>query len=527
MPKSTKTIASSRKMTDNSVESISNSLVVLRKSVFYKWSSKTTKMNSKLLALLLSLTQIVTAQTFTEMTGTPFDGVETSSIAFSDVDGDNDQDLLITGQNSSYDRTTKLYINDGLGNYTEMPDTPFDDVDEGSIAFSDVDGDGDQDLIITGANSANEVITKLYTNDGLGNYTEVLGTPFDSVWRSSIAFSDVDGDDDEDLLITGQSGSYGRAAKLYTNDGLGNFTEIQSTPFEGVLEGSVAFSDVDGDNDQDLLITGASSSNGVITKLYTNDGLGNFTEMLDTPFENVWRGSIAFSDVDGDDDQDLLITGQSSSNKRIAKLYINDGLGNYTELLSTPFDGVIVGAIAFSDVDGDNDKDLLITGLSSSNGAVANLYINDGLGNYTEMLNTTFNGVLDSSVSFSDIDGDNDQDLLITGDESIGEQITKLYINDGPTNLSDHIIPSLNINLTPYPNPTKSNIINVSFESTENGFSTLKVYNLNGHLLSQKLQFTVIGEQVIPIDIASLPSGSYFIQLAQGERKGVVKFIVQ
>jgi len=484
-------------------------------------------MNSKLLALLLSLTQIVTAQTFTEMTGTPFDGVETSSIAFSDVDGDNDQDLLITGQNSSYDRTTKLYINDGLGNYTEMPDTPFDDVDEGSIAFSDVDGDSDQDLLITGASSSNGVITKLYTNDGLGNFTEMLDTPFDSVWRSSIAFSDVDGDDDEDLLITGQSGSYGRAAKLYTNDGLGNFTEIQSTPFEGVLEGSVAFSDVDGDNDQDLLITGASSSNGVITKLYTNDGLGNFTEMLDTPFENVWRGSIAFSDVDGDDDQDMLITGQSSLNKRIAKLYINDGLGNYTELLSTPFDGVIVGAIAFSDVDGDNDKDLLITGLSSSNGAVANLYINDGLGNYTEMLNTTFNGVLDSSVSFSDIDGDNDQDLLITGDESIGEQITKLYINDGPTNLSDHIIPSLNINLTPYPNPTKSNIINVSFESTENGFSTLKVYNLNGHLLSQKLQFTVIGEQVIPIDIASLPSGSYFIQLAQGERKGVVKFIVQ
>lgn len=40
------------------------------------------------------------AQTFTEIIGTPFDWVEYSSIAFTDVDGDNDQDLLITGYDS-------------------------------------------------------------------------------------------------------------------------------------------------------------------------------------------------------------------------------------------------------------------------------------------------------------------------------------------------------------------------------------------------------------------------------------------
>ena len=78
-------------------------------------------------------------------------------------------------------------------------------------------------------------------------FTEVEGTPFEDVWQSSIAFSDVDGDGDKDVLITGYtygSSSNGLIAKLYTNDGGGSFTEVTGTPFEGVKYGSIAFSDV-------------------------------------------------------------------------------------------------------------------------------------------------------------------------------------------------------------------------------------------------------------------------------------------
>jgi len=52
--------------------------------------------------LLLVLTQTLFAQNFTERPQfTPFEGVADSSIAFADVDGDNDQDVLITGANST------------------------------------------------------------------------------------------------------------------------------------------------------------------------------------------------------------------------------------------------------------------------------------------------------------------------------------------------------------------------------------------------------------------------------------------
>jgi FG-GAP repeat len=65
-------------------------------------------MKSKILFLFLVLTQTLTAQTFTQMPGTPFDGLYISSIAFSDVNGDGNDDVLITGQNSFGELIAKL-----------------------------------------------------------------------------------------------------------------------------------------------------------------------------------------------------------------------------------------------------------------------------------------------------------------------------------------------------------------------------------------------------------------------------------
>ena len=107
--------------------------------------------------------------------------------------------------NSSFDVTAKLYINDGTGNFTEKTGTPFDAVWSSSIAFSDVNGDGYKDVLITGSNVSERPIAKLYINDGGGNFTEKMGTPFDGVWQGSIAFSDVNGDGHKDVLITGSN----------------------------------------------------------------------------------------------------------------------------------------------------------------------------------------------------------------------------------------------------------------------------------------------------------------------------------
>ncbi|MBC8310715.1 MAG: VCBS repeat-containing protein [Candidatus Marinimicrobia bacterium] len=104
---------------------------------------------------------------------------------------------------------------------------------QGSCAMADIDNDGDFDLIITGADGQlSNRKTTLYTNDGEGNFTEVIGTGL-SNWSEAgkIAFADVDGDADQDLLITGRDGSPNYYANFYLNDGSGNFT-LETTTYQ-------------------------------------------------------------------------------------------------------------------------------------------------------------------------------------------------------------------------------------------------------------------------------------------------------
>ena len=490
-------------------------------------SSKSIKMRLKLLFGLLMLSQLLTGQTFTEVTqSTPFEGVYFSSIAFADVNGDSTPDVLITGRNNSGTRIAKLYLNDGMGGYSEAMGTPFEGVDLSSIAFADVDGDNDQDVLITGRNGSGTRIAKLYLNDGMGSYTEAMGTPF--VTGSSIAVADVDGDNDQDVLITGLNNSFTPVTKLYLNDGMGSYSEAMSTPFDGVTNSSIAVADVDGDNDQDVLITGGNSSGVRIAKLYLNDGMGSYTEAMGTPFEGVNQGSVAFADVDGDSDQDVLITGLNSSANRIAKLYLNNGMGSYTEAMGTPFEGVDQSSVAFADVDGDSDLDVLITGARFSAGSlISKLYLNDGTGVYSEVMGTPFESVELGSIAFADVDGDSDPDVLITGLNNSFTPVSKLYRNDRVVSSTEDLKIGINLDFVPFPNPSTPPTLYLTHNASEIGEVTLRVYNGNRVLLIQQRKFALIGQQTFSINIASLAKGTYFIELSNGKRRGVAQFVVQ
>lgn len=372
---------------------------------------------------------------FTAVLESTYTGVSNSSIAFADVDGDDDQDVLVTGngENSS-EGISKLYLNNGVGEYAPLEDAPFIGVHNSSIAFSDIDGDNDQDVLITGQIGWSAGIANLYMNDGSGNYSPAEGTPFTGVKNGSIAFSDIDGDDDSDVLITGSG-----ISELYTNDGNGNFTLVSNTPFRGVSKSAIAFSDIDGDNDQDVLIAGEDWPE-TFSELYTNDGSGIFTLVEGTPFVPNTQGDILFGDIDGDDDQDVLIVGSASP-----ELYTNDGNGVFTLVVGTPFMDASNGSSAFSDIDGDNDLDVLITGSAINaegyGNIYSNLYINDGNGNFTLVGDSPFLGVREGSISFADIDGDIDLDVLITGDGNTTEHVFALYrnITIPPSNIVGHV----------------------------------------------------------------------------------------
>ena len=89
-------------------------------------------------------------------------GAYHSSVAWGDYDGDNDLDLLITGYDSSYNPIAKIYENDGSGSFSEDTSANLRGVRNGSVATGDFDGDNDLDLLITGRDSSNNPITKIY-----------------------------------------------------------------------------------------------------------------------------------------------------------------------------------------------------------------------------------------------------------------------------------------------------------------------------------------------------------------------------
>ncbi|MEL0454879.1 BspA family leucine-rich repeat surface protein [Flavobacteriaceae bacterium SZ-1-7] len=380
-----------------------------------------------LLLFFMLFSGILKAQIiFTEDLTVPFDDVTHGDSAFADVDGDGDLDVLITGTNNSGVRIAELYLNDGVGNFTLDAGAPFLGVYQSSVNFADVDADGDLDVLIVGFSVLNTYIAQLYTNDGLGNFTLVAGTPFIGTATGNSDFADIDGDNDLDLIIIG-SQSLVEVARLYTNDGAGNFTEVLGTPFSGVRFSDCKFADIDGDSDMDLLITGVTSAQE-IAYLYSNDGAGNFSYLSNLP--GVQEGSIDFGDVDNDGDLDILISGASAGLH--LDIYENDGSGQFT---LSPNSSVLAGlyrcSVGFEDIDGDGNLDVLATGTETS-GPSASLYSSDCHGNFTEITGLPFTGVTYSNLTFADVDGDGDQDVLITGNTGAAytNKVTALYLNN-------------------------------------------------------------------------------------------------
>jgi len=479
------------------------------------------------LLYLVLFSQLIQAQSFTEETNSLFSRVLFSAAAFADIDGDGDEDLIITGQEpgpgANWDEISKLYRNKG-GQFEEVLGTPFVAVEHSTVAFSDVDGDGDKDVLITGKDNANYKTAILYTNEG-GTFTKVLDTPFQGVMWGTTSFSDIDSDGDEDVLISGRN-SNGESTTLYTND-QGSFTEVKNTPFEHVSRGSIEFSDIDGDGDEDVLITGVNVANETIAKLYTND-YGIFTEVPNTPFDGVSFGSIAFSDVDLDGDQDVLITGTIASGFESTILYSNEN-GVFSKVLDTPFDQVNLSAVAFSDVDNDGDEDLFILGedsIGSTYSPISKLYINNA-GEFSEATESVFQGLFYGSVDFSDVDNDGDQDLFITGQINISDGARSiLYKNDLFITHTNELPVDIYLKLEAFPNPSRAPMLHVCYQSSKVGDVTVSIFNSKGDFVLQQRESRPAGEQLIHIDVTTLPAGSYFLELNEGAKRGQVSFVV-
>lgn len=484
---------------------------------------------------LILLGNTLDAQVFTEVPAAqlPFAPVYWSAIAFADIDGDGDEDVLITGMIDLQTPVTELYTNDGSGGYTLVLGTPFTPVGFSAVAFADMDGDGDQDVLIAGSLVSNDPFVTLsfigsYANDGAGNFSLVDDTPFIGVGRGTIDFADVDGDGDQDVLITGKpSGGLipTNIANLFINDGSGIFTMAPGTPFHGVDESAADLADVDGDGDVDALITGFGPA-GLLAELFLNDGSGGFTQVGGMPFTPVRYGSVAFADIDGDGDQDVMLTGSINdygpTGDKVAELFVNDGTGAFTLVSGTSFPACSSTALAFNDVDGDGDQDLLITGFEFFK--FTDLFVNDGAGNFTVIGGSDFTPSAVGSLVFADVDGDSDSDVIISGSYSVVD--TRLYLNGAAQNSVEEG-GRLEFVFTLYPNPSGEDRVSISYTSEVRGMLDVRILDVSGRLISRLQQPWPGGARTFSLDISSLAKGSYVVQINDGRRTGTQPLVVR
>jgi hypothetical protein len=257
-------------------------------------------------------------------------------------------------------------------------------------------------------------------------------TPFQDADVGSMAFADIDNDNDQDLLIIGKGGPV--KTTLYLNDGFGNFNEATGTPFVNVYSGTVGFGHVNNDNFIDLYITGTTGGGTRTSNLYINNGNGTFS-ITTSPFPNSNGGSFAFEDIDNDNDKDVIITGITGSVSGVGftKLYTNNGSGIFSEVLSTPFDQLSNSSVVFIDVENDGDKDIILAGKDSNNINLTKMYLNNGSGVFTVSFLSSFVGISGGDLAVADSDNDGDMDVIVNGSSSQGSQgwITKLYNNNG------------------------------------------------------------------------------------------------
>jgi len=273
-----------------------------------------------------------------------------------------------------------------------------------SVDIADIDADGDLDLLVANASGP----STLWLNDGLAG---LQNARVELASAQVARCTDIDGDGLVDLVLA----EWGQGVFAWRNEGGGEFSErVQLSQLSGVVD--LEAGDLDGDGDGDLFLARMEDD-----RVLMNDGAGSFRDAgmhLGTGFS----AEVALGDIDLDGDLDALVDGWDDA----GHVWTNDGLGGFTESQRLTSPEWHVNGLELGDLDGDGDLDVVLV---SSLLDPHEIWLNDGAGHFQD------SGVrLDApdgyDAALGDLDGDGDLDLAlaVAGDPLLGLAV---WMNEG------------------------------------------------------------------------------------------------
>ncbi len=297
-----------------------------------------------------------------------------AAMAWGDFDLDGDPDMILAGVTDREMRliSSTLYRNEGSGQF-ELVDAPVEPTFGGTTVVADFDGDGDEDLLTTGITLDGDRTARIHLNRG--DATFETGQELPGLAHGGAAAGDLDGDGDMDVVVTGETSAGTATTMLFRNDG--GLFRIVPTPMRDVLFGSVALGDYDADGDLDVALCGAEPGTfflDPVTRLYRNDSM-TFTEVA-VDIDPVLACDLTWGDFDHDGLQDLAVAGSTDllARRGVTALYRNEGEGVFSRAAAFP--PMYPVRVVAGDYDGDADLDLMLAGLSRSDGPRTMLYQN-------------------------------------------------------------------------------------------------------------------------------------------------------